>query len=121
MRNALSNYQIKQSRVSHLLKDDQFESLRPALANLAIIHNTTATVEHVLEVERFIRTLTERMRSVYNSLPFKLMPSRILIELVDNCKFWLNNFPKDMGISTVLSPETFVTGNQIDFAKHCKV
>jgi hypothetical protein len=35
--------------------------------------------------------------------------------------FWLNNFPPSDGISTTLSPRALVTGQQLDFNKHCKL
>jgi hypothetical protein len=80
-------------QITHLLMDGQFEHLREHLADLRINLNITSRNEHVPEVERYIRTLKERTRSIYNTLPFKEMPARMVIEMVYACNFWLNSFP----------------------------
>ena len=105
--------------VTHILLDGEFEPLRGSLANINIQLNTVANAEHVPEIERYIRTLKERTRCVYNSLPFPDMPPRLLIEMVKASNFWLNVFPYPNGISDVLSPRTIVTGSTIDFNCHC--
>jgi len=75
----------------------------------------------VPEVEKFIRTIKERVRSVYNTLPFNPIPSRMMIQLVYNCTFWINSFPNEKGISKLMIPRTIVTGNHINYSKHCKL
>jgi hypothetical protein len=71
-------------------------------------------------VERYIRTIKERVRSIYNSLPFKRMPSGLIVEMTYASVFWLNCFPHPHGISPTLSPRTIVTGQSIDYSNHCK-
>jgi hypothetical protein len=44
--------------------------------------NCVSADEHVPEIERHIRTVKERCRCVYNTLPFKKLPNRIVTELV---------------------------------------
>jgi len=102
---------------SHM--DGQFEPLRPTLAEMQIALNTASQDEHVAEIERFIQTLKGRCRSTYCSLPWKRMPRRITIELVYAMTFWLNVFPKKNGVSDTLSPRAIITGQDLDFNKHC--
>jgi hypothetical protein len=64
-------------QVGKVLMDNEFELLRNLVPILAI--NTTAAKEHVPEVERRIRLIKERGRSILNTLPFKKMPQVILI------------------------------------------
>ena len=83
--------------------------------------NIVTNNEHVPEVERYIRTIKERTRSVYNSLPFKKFPNRLLMEIVYAQVFWLNAFPSANGISKTSSPCSIVTGSGIDYNLHCKL
>jgi hypothetical protein len=45
----------------------------------------------------------------------------MLVELVKYNNFCLNSFPKDDGISKTLSPRTIVTGQSINYLRHCKL
>jgi hypothetical protein len=90
--------------VTHILMDGQFEPIRGDLAGLHITLNTVANDEHVPEVERYIRTIKDRTRSTYNSLPFNRMPARMIVEMVSHSVFWLNSFPALDGVSRTLSP-----------------
>jgi hypothetical protein len=100
--------------------DGEFEAMRGNLADLEIALNETARDEHVGDIERFIRTLKERMRAIYNSLPFTNMPPRIVIEMAKHAVYWLNAFPHPNGVSDNLSPRTIITGQTVDFNRHCK-
>ncbi|KAI2510113.1 Reverse transcriptase (RNA-dependent DNA polymerase) [Fragilaria crotonensis] len=91
------------------------------VAELGISINCVAAEEHVPEIERHIRTIKERSRSVVGMLPFKQLPARIVIELIHYVVFWLNSFPVQRGISDVLSPRALVVGSTIDYATHCKI
>ena len=114
-------YRTRGFRVELLLMDGEFESLRGDMAELGITLNTTAKDEHVGEIERYIRTIKERTRCIYNTLPFTRMPARLLIEMVYTSVFWLNSFPAQDGVSDTLSPCTLVTGQTLDYNKHCRL
>ena len=88
---------IQQVYHRHLLMDGQFEPIRGDLSNLGITLNTIANDEHVPEVERYISTLKERTHATYNMLPFKQMPSSLIIEMVYAANLWLNMFPHPNG------------------------
>ena len=108
-------------RVTVAIMDGQFEPLRGDLAGLNIGLQVAGHDDHVPEVERYIRTLKERVRAIYNTLPFQTLPARLVIEMVYYCNFWLNAFPHPDGVSNTLSPRNIVTGHGIDFTKHCRI
>ena len=107
--------------ITTLLMDGQFDVLRADLAEIQITLNTVSNDEHVPEVERHIRTLKERARAIYNVLPFPQLPTRMVIELIHYCTFWLNSFPAAHGVSDVLSPRAIVTGSRISYEAHCQL
>ena len=61
-------------RIRNACMDGQFEPLRGNLAELGIVLNTASNDEHVPEIEKQIRTVKERTRAIYCTLPFKKMP-----------------------------------------------
>jgi hypothetical protein len=101
--------------------DGQFKEITGDLADIGITLNTVARGEHIQEAERYIRTIKERARCVYNILPFTNIPGRMVAGLIYYCVFWLNSFPARHGVSDALSPRAIVSGSHIDFNKHCKL
>jgi len=83
--------------------------------------NTTARDEHVPEIEKYIRTVKERIRATTSTSPFEQLPHCLIVEIAYNVVFWLNYFPHKEGIHSTLSPRTIVTGSKIDFNKHCRL
>jgi len=71
--------------------------------------NICATYEHVPEIERYIRTIKERVRSIATTLPFERNLPRIIVEMVYNCVVWLNSFPHKDGVHATISPRTIMT------------
>jgi hypothetical protein len=67
--------------------DGQFDVIRGDLLELNITLNTVARGEHVPDVVRQIRTIKERVRCVYATLPFTKIPNCVLAELVHFCVF----------------------------------
>ena len=94
--------------------------MRGPLSAHGVSLNIVAAHEHVPEIERFIRTVKERTRETYNSLPFT-PPPRIVIEMVRRSIYWLNVFPPKDGVSTSLSPSAIITGHVPAYSKHCRV
>jgi hypothetical protein len=76
-------------RVTTFLMDGHFDrdGLGGELAGIGITLNAVAADEHVPEIERHIRTIKERARSVVTMLPFERFPARIIIELIHYCVF----------------------------------
>ncbi|MEL7196301.1 MAG: reverse transcriptase domain-containing protein [Bacteroidota bacterium] len=101
--------------------DGRFESLRAELTALKTSLNIVSEDEHVPEIERYIRTVKERVRSTYQVLPFKAcVPSRIMMELVYACVFWLNVFHPSPSVGG-FSPRVLMVGYHIDYKKHCRL
>ena len=86
--------------------DGQFAPLRGMLAELGITLNVCSREEHVPVIERQIRTVKERCRSICNTLPYKKLPKLVVVQMVSASNFWLNKYPpKDLmyGISLSLT------------------
>ena len=81
---------------------------------MGIILNITSHDEHVPEIERYIKTVKERVWAILNTLPFKPYPNRLIMETVYNVIFCLNCFPHKKGIHPTLSLHTIITGSTID-------
>ena len=107
-------------KVTTALMDGEFVPLRGGLAELGITLNETSRDEHVGDIERYIRTIKERMRSIYNTMPFHKVPARLVIEMAKTAVFWLNAFPVSKGVSRDLSPRTILTGQKVDYKRHCR-
>ena len=107
-------------KVTTALMDGEFVPLRGGLAEIGITLNETSRDEHVGDVERYIRTVKERMRAIYNTMPFQKVPARLVIEMAKTAVFWLNAFPVSGGASGNLSPRTILTGQKVDYKRHCR-
>jgi hypothetical protein len=83
--------------------------------------NTTAASEHVLDIERQIRLIKKRARALRSTLPFKIIPGRVIIKMLANVVLWINAFPPSSGVSKAFSPRTNMTGTALDFKKHCQI
>ena len=116
-------YKKRGFKIVTLLMDGEFDKdgLVGEVAELGTNVNCVAAKDHVREIECHIRTIKERSRSVLCMLPFKQLPTRIVIELIHCVIFWLNSFPARKGISNTMSPRALVLGSTIDYATHCKI
>jgi hypothetical protein len=110
IKHVLNVYKARHFKVTHILADGQFEHLSNEIASLGTMPNIVAQGEHVPEIEWHIRTLKEQVQAIYNTLPFKSISKRMLIELIYNCTFWLNRFPNTEGVSASMSPRSIITG-----------
>lgn len=103
--------------ITTILCDPEFECLRPTFPHL----NTCGADEHVPEIERMIRTIKERVRSVYVTLPFRHLPRLMIKRLVANAVLWWNALPAPQGISTAHSPRYLLVGNELTYDKHVRL
>ena len=101
--------------------DRQFKPLHGDLAGMGIQLNTVSNDEHVPEIEQQIRTLKERTRAIYCTLPFRKIPHRLIIEMLYAANYWLNMFPRKGGISQTMSPCTLLTGLTMNYNRHCRL
>lgn len=121
LRDVCKVYKTRGFRVETMLMDGEFNCHRGDLADLGVTVNPASADEHVGDIERYIRTVKERVRCICNTLPFTRLPNRVVIEMVYFSVFWLNSFPATNGISDRLSPRTIVTGQTVDYNKHCRL
>ena len=65
------------------------DTMTPGLHSiiLLLMLNITGHDEHVPEIERYIRTVKERVRAIVNSLPFENYPRLLIVETVYNALF----------------------------------
>eukprot|EP00804_Cyclotella_cryptica_P027713 CCRYP_010317-RA/>CCRYP_010317-RA protein AED:0.22 eAED:0.22 QI:0/-1/0/1/-1/1/1/0/146 len=94
--------------VTVILADNQFESTRGCLADLGAVINVVSHDEHVPKIERYNRTIKERVRSAYNMLPFKFVPPIFIVELVYAQVFWQNMFALKGSITQTQSPSELI-------------
>jgi len=114
-------YSQRGFNVQIAIMDGEFEPIRGALASMGIALNATSESEHAPVIERYIRTVKERVRSTYNALPFLHYPPRLIVEMVYASVFWMNTFPPHSGASIALSPRTIITGQAVDYERHCQL
>ena len=82
LRKVINLYWLRGLQVRLLLGDGQFKSMRAAIADMRVQLNITGKDEHVGDIEQHIQTVKERTRAIYNTLPFALMPRRLVIKMV---------------------------------------
>ena len=99
--------------------DGEFKTMCGDLSEMNITLNMFSNAEHVPIVERRIFTVKERVRSIYNILTFGKIPAMMVVQMEYSCNFWLNVFLPTDGVSEKLSPRELITGQVIDFNKHC--
>ena len=83
--------------------------------------NLAAPDEHVPEMERNIRVIKERLRSMLADMPFNKMPKQFKRELVLTCIAMLNVVPREASVSGTLSPMELLSGRSLDFKKHSQL
>ena len=72
--------------------DCQFESLRKEMTYLGINLNYAYKKEHVPEIDRFIWTVKERVKSAQATMSFKRISKFMIVHLVASAIFGLTNF-----------------------------
>ena len=87
------------------MMDGEFKCIRHELGEEGIQVNISGREDHVGEVERYIRTVKERMRCVFNSLLYALS-RKLTVELANYVVFWLNAFPAEGGVSITMTGGT---------------
>ena len=118
--NVFRIYNLNGFVISKMFADPEFVELKPTLADIDIELNCCSAQEHVPEIERSIRVIKERFRTMYHRLPFKAIPKVMIKVGAMECVKWLNAFPPRAGVSEFFSPRMIVTGRPLEFEKHCK-
>jgi hypothetical protein len=105
----------KQNQPMHTnLGDNEFEAIREDMMELGVEVNVTAKEEHVPEIE-----IKERAWAVIQTLPYKNIPKKMRIALVQNVIFWLNNIPK---AGQDYLPKDLICGEQLlNYKTICRI
>ena len=91
------------------------------MTNLGINLNCASKKEHVPEIESFIQTVKERVRSAQATIPFKRIYKLMIVHLVASAIFWLNAFPPSTPgteLSDTKGAGQLILGNTADYKKH---
>ena len=94
------------------------------MTDIGINMNCSSKKEHVTEIERFIRTFKERVRSDRAAVPFKQVYKLIIVHLLASAIFWINAFPPstpDAGLSDTKYPGKLVLGTVVYYKKFCRL
>ena len=107
-------------KITHMHTDCEFETIHREMTGLGINLNCAPKKEHVTEIERFIRTVKERVRSAQATIPLKRISKLMIVHLVASAIFWLNEFPPSTpgaGLSDTKGPRKLILGNTVDYKK----
>jgi hypothetical protein len=108
-----------QNPVHTVLADNEFIVLKEDLENIGIRLNIAAKEEHVPEVERQIRVVKERARAIIQTLPYRKIPKKMKVALIQYVIYWLNLLPK---LDQEYSPRDLVLGEEkLDYKKVCQL
>jgi hypothetical protein len=102
-----------------LIADNEFQSLRDDIERMGIDVNIVSKNKHAPEIERQNRVIKERARGFIQTLPYKKLPKKMNIAMIQYVVFWLNNVPKE---DQDESPREMIIGNQVlDTKMVCKI
>ena len=115
-------YNASGFRIASVHVDPEFKPLEDIMRDddndIAMIY--VPAQQHVPEIERAIRTIKERYRAMYHSLPYKAIPKIMIKAAAKRAVKWLNMFPPKGGVSKYFSPRAIVTGCPLDYNNNCK-
>ena len=80
-------------KITHMHTNCEFELLRKDMTALGIKLNFASKKENVPEIEHFIWTVKEHIRSARATMPFKRISKLMIVHLVASDIFWINAFP----------------------------
>ena len=103
-----------------IVMDSEFAPHEQEINKLGMHLNTTAADEHIPKIEQQICVIKERACCIQHTLPLKILPLLMLIDMINTSVLWLNAFPPKCGVSEMISPRMIVIGVPFDYNKHCK-
>ena len=112
-------YAIHGFKAATILADNQFESMRVEIADMSVLINIVSRDEHVPKIERYNRTIKERVQAQYNVLPFEHYLPIFMIEMVYSQVFWCNMFALKGCISATQSPFEIILNHKLNYNAHC--
>ena len=98
--------------MSNIYADNEFDSDDISLAMRPSTMHICAANEHVPKIERCIRTIKERCRTICHTLPYKVHTRTMTKGLIEHVRRWANAFPSSAGITGNYSPSNIIDGSQ---------
>ena len=108
LQNIINQYNSRDLDVVQVFGDPEFLCLTPSI--LPTVLHICGKGDHVPTVERSIRTVKERCRSIIHGLPFTHYTKLMVQSLVYFAVNRLNSFPCRQGLHPYLSPTNLITG-----------
>lgn len=110
-------YKHQGCKVTTIHANPEFKALKDQLPMV----ETSGADDHILDIERMIRTTKDRVRSAYNTLPYSRVLRMMVIHLVHNAVFWIKSMPATHGISQEHSPGYIMMGQTVNYNKHAQL
>ena len=108
-------------RIKEIHCDGEYKSMMDRVNDeLDITMNYANAQDHNPRAERNNRTIKESFRTALHRTGYSTIPKVMIQDLAEVCAERLNLFPAKHGVSQYYSPQTIVTGIQLDYEKHCK-
>ena len=113
-------YLQRSFNITHMHTDCEFEPLCKEIIALGINLNCASKKEHVRAIQRFIRTVKEHVRYIWDTMSFKRISKLMIVHLVASAIFLLNVFPQSThgaGLSDTKGPRQLILGNTVNYKK----
>jgi hypothetical protein len=118
---AIYRYYLQRGfRITTVSADGEFAPLQALINEMPggpRMNNPSAN-EHVPEIERRIRVVKERTRSIRCGLPFSRIPTLLMVNIVVYAAKMLTFFITKGGVSKTMSPRMIMTGEKLHYKKH---
>jgi hypothetical protein len=90
-----------------ILADNEFQTLRDDIEEVGVNDHVIFKIEHVPEVEGQNHMIKECARVIMQTLPYKRIPKKGRLALIQYVVFWLNNIPRE---DQLQSPRDMIMG-----------
>jgi hypothetical protein len=93
--------------------------LRDDIEGMGIEVNIMSKIEHAPEIERQNIVIKERAKGIIQTLPYRMLPKKMRMTMIQYVVFWLNNIPKE---DQNESPREMIIRHQVlDTKMVCKI
>ena len=106
----ITKYRSRNFIITDVFADGEFDVDDIATSILPSSLHICSADEHVPKIERTIRTIKERARTICHTLPYDSFPKMLTISLLKTVTTWLNAFPSSTAINEKYSPANIIDG-----------
>ena len=112
LKSVIAKYITRGITITDVFADNEFNNEAYQQLVLPAALHICAKGEHVPIIERSIRTVKERARSVFQGTPYDKLPRLMTISLLEGIERWLNSFPSVDTQEPRPSPAMIVEGRE---------